>query len=186
MATRRRRRGYIEPLPSGSFRAVVYVGTDPLSGTLRYLRETASTYDDAEHALTKLLGQVDANKHPKTALTVAEAIEQWLDVVKLEETTRDRYEDLIRLYILPKFGAMQAGKVDAELLERFYARLERCRELCNGQPAKAHTCPSAVDQHDSQGALHHSRRIRRGRPLELPGCQPSRIGRRAGSEEDQA
>ena len=97
---------------------MVYIGTDPLDGSLRYLRETAATYDEAELALTKLQRQVDENKHPKSAITVAEAIERWLEIAKLEETTRDRYEDLIRLYILPRLGAMQAGKVDPELDER--------------------------------------------------------------------
>jgi hypothetical protein len=29
---------------------------------------------------------------------------------------------------------MLASKLDAELLERFYARLHRCRELCSGRP----------------------------------------------------
>ena len=58
----------------------------------------------------------------------------------MEDTTRERYEDLIRLYVLPTFGAMLAGKLDAELLERFYARLQRCRELCNGRPRAGHVC----------------------------------------------
>jgi integrase len=141
MAPRNRRgRGYIEPLPSGSFRAVVPCGMDVLTGQRRNLRETAATYPEAEVALTKLQRQVDENKHPKSAITVAEAIERWLEVAKLEETTRDRYEDLIRLYILPTFGTLQAGKIDAELLERFYARLERCRALCKGRPPKGHAC----------------------------------------------
>lgn len=68
------------------------------------------------------------------------AIDQWLEVAKLEPTTRERYDDLIRLYILPTFGDMQAGKLDAELLERFYARLQRCRGLCNGRPPAGHIC----------------------------------------------
>jgi hypothetical protein len=67
MASRRRRRGYIEPLPSGSFRAVVSTGVDPLTGTPRYIRETAQTYDLAEVALTKLLRLVDEQQHPKSA-----------------------------------------------------------------------------------------------------------------------
>ncbi|MDX6396551.1 MAG: hypothetical protein QOJ73_7614, partial [Streptosporangiaceae bacterium] len=29
---------------------------------------------------------------------------QWLDVTELEVTTRERYDDLIRLYILPPLG----------------------------------------------------------------------------------
>jgi hypothetical protein len=140
MGSRRRRRGYIEELPSGSFRAVVYVGIDPLTGRLRYLRETAPSHDAAEVALSKLHQQVDENRHPKSAITMAQALEQWLDVADLEETTRDRYEDLIRLYILPRLGAKQAGAVDAELLERFYARLQRCRDLCSGRPPKGHVC----------------------------------------------
>ena len=35
---------------------------------------------------------------------------------------------------------MPAAKVDAELLERFYARLRRCNKLCSGR-AKDHECP---------------------------------------------
>ena len=49
------------------------------------------------------------------------AVEQRLDVADVQDTTRERYEDLIRLYILPTFGDTMAAKLDAELLERFYA-----------------------------------------------------------------
>jgi hypothetical protein len=73
---RTRRRGYLEQLPSGSVRRRLFIGTDPLTGRPRYLRETC------------------------------------------------------------------ACKLDAELLERLYARLHRCREVCNGRPPKAHTCRS--------------------------------------------
>ncbi|MDN5854028.1 MAG: tyrosine-type recombinase/integrase [Actinomycetia bacterium] len=69
-----------------------------------------------------------------------QAIERWLEVVELEDTTRERYDDLIRLYILPTFGPIQAAKLDAELLERFYARLHRCRQMCGGRPPRGHTC----------------------------------------------
>ena len=134
----RRRRGYIEQLPSGSFRAVVYAGIDPLTGSLRYMRETAKTRAEAEKALTRLQREVDEDKQPKSAIALATAVEQWLEVVELSETTRDRYEDLIRLYILPTFGSMQASRLDAELLERYYARLHRCRDLCRGRPPKGH------------------------------------------------
>ncbi len=57
-----------------------------------------------------------------------------------EDTTRERYDDLTRLYILPTFGDMLASKLDAELLERFYARLHRCRELCTGRTRAGHVC----------------------------------------------
>jgi hypothetical protein len=51
MPSRRRQRGHIRTLPSGSYQAIVYAGTDPLTGKERYLRETAATYGAAEQAL---------------------------------------------------------------------------------------------------------------------------------------
>ncbi len=141
MAGRRARpRGHIERLPSGSFRAKVFAGIDPLTRKRRYLVETAPDERGAERALTKLLGQVDEDRHPKTAITVRQAIEQWLDVAELEDTTRERYDDLIRLYVLPTLGDTLASKLDAELLERFYVRLHRCRELCTGRARAGHVC----------------------------------------------
>jgi integrase len=43
--------------------------------------------------------------------------------------------------VLPTFGALPAARLDAELLERFYARLHRCRVLsCNGKSRGGHVC----------------------------------------------
>ncbi|HMG29079.1 MAG TPA: site-specific integrase, partial [Jiangellaceae bacterium] len=137
---RRRARGHIEQLRSGSYRAVVYVGIDPLTRKERYLKETANSYAQAKVALTRLQREVDEEAHPKTRLTIGQAIQQWLDVAELEDTTRERYDDLIRLYVMPTFGDLPAAKLDAELLERFYARLHRCRELCSGRSRAGHTC----------------------------------------------
>ena len=133
-------RGHIEPLPSGSFRAVVFTGIDPLTRKRQYVRETCTTRGEAEKALTRLQGQVDEHRHPKSSITVTTAVEQWMEVADLEVTTRERYEDLIRLYIVPTFGDLQAGRLDAELLERFYARLHRCKTLCGSRPSRGHTC----------------------------------------------
>ncbi len=162
----RRPRGHIEELASGNFRAIVYAGIDPLTRRQRYLKETTKTYAAAKVALTKLQGQVDDEKHPKTNITVAQAIEQWLDVAKLAETTRDRYDDLIRIYILPTFGTLPAAKLDAEILERFYGRLQRCRALCDGRSRRGHVCRplsgSTVRQihHVISGALERAVRWR--------------------------
>ena len=61
---KRRPRGHIRELPSGSFQVIVYAGADPLTKTPRYLRETLKTYSAAELALTRMQGQVDQNRHP--------------------------------------------------------------------------------------------------------------------------
>jgi len=137
---RRRTRGHIESLPSGSFRAVVYAGADPLTRKPRYLRETHKSYDAARVALTKLQNQVDEDRHPRTDITVRQALRQWLEVADLADTTRERYEDLIRLFILPAFGDQPADKLDARALDRFYARLQQCRDLCSGRRVAGHMC----------------------------------------------
>jgi hypothetical protein len=54
---RRRPRGHIRALPSGNFQAIVNAGIDPLTGKERYLRKTATTYDEAGVTLTRLQGQ---------------------------------------------------------------------------------------------------------------------------------
>lgn len=62
---KRRPRGHIAQLPSGSWRAVVYAGVDPLTGKQRQLRDTATTYEAAEIALTKLQRQVDEDRRTR-------------------------------------------------------------------------------------------------------------------------
>jgi hypothetical protein len=85
-------------------------------------------------------GQVDEDRHPKTDITLGRAIEQWLDVADLEDATRDRYEGLVRIYIAPTPGSLPAARLGAELLERFCARLQRCRRLGSSRPSADHTC----------------------------------------------
>ena len=48
-------KGYIEQLPSGSFRVTVYVGTDPLTGRAIRLKATAKTEQQARIELGRLL-----------------------------------------------------------------------------------------------------------------------------------
>jgi hypothetical protein len=85
---KRRPRGQLEQLPSGSWRATVYVGKDPLTGKRRWLKETAPTYAEAKVALTRLQRQVDEELHPKASITVGRAVEAWLEVADLAATTR--------------------------------------------------------------------------------------------------
>ena len=75
----------------GRFRTVVYAGGDPLTRKPRYLRKTAATYRQAEVELTKLLSQVDEDRHPRTNVTIGQVLDMWLEVVELEDTTGQRY-----------------------------------------------------------------------------------------------
>jgi hypothetical protein len=59
---------------------VVFAGSDPLTRRPRYARETVKTYDEAKKAAVKLQRQVDEDQHPKSSITVRQAIEPWLEV----------------------------------------------------------------------------------------------------------
>jgi hypothetical protein len=88
----------------------------------------------------------------------------------------ERYADLIRLYILPTFGEMQAAKLDAELLERFYARLQRCREMWSGQPRAGHTCRPLSGSTTRKNSLRHTRGAGARRALAAPRSQQGSNG----------
>jgi integrase len=137
---RRRPRGTITELPSGSYRVKVYAGVDPLTGKEHYLRETAKTSAEAEKTRTRLLSQVDERRQPRTQATVGMLLDRWLEVADVEETTLHGYRSKIETHIRPTLGHIKLSKVDAELLETFYARLRRCREQCGGRVRAGHEC----------------------------------------------
>jgi hypothetical protein len=64
--TKRRSRGAIDQLPSGSYRVRVYAGEDPLTGERHDLVETAPTAAAAEKLRTKLLVQLDERRNPRS------------------------------------------------------------------------------------------------------------------------
>jgi hypothetical protein len=59
-------RGHVEQLPSGSFRAVVYAGVDPLTRRPVYIKATARTEKQAPAELGKLLGKASDGRRPES------------------------------------------------------------------------------------------------------------------------
>jgi integrase len=134
---RRRTRGEIEQLPSGSFRVRAYAGIDPISKKRHYRVEVVpagpNAAKQAERVRTRLLAEIDDQRTPRTSATVRQLLGRYLEVVKIEETTRDGYERLIRLHIEPFLGGVAISKVDGEALDSFYAELRTCRAHCRGR-----------------------------------------------------
>ncbi|GAA2103962.1 site-specific integrase [Kitasatospora saccharophila] len=100
----RRRFGSVRRLPSGRWQ-IRY--PDPLTGQLRPGEKTYDTKTDAEVALSVLEAAIvedrwtdpDAGK-----VNFGEYAARWLKERKLEETTRERYETVFRLHIVPVLG----------------------------------------------------------------------------------
>jgi integrase len=139
---KRRRRGEIETLPSGSLRIKVYAGIDPLNGRRHYLSETIPAgpraADEAEKARTRLLNQVDEHRNPRTKATVNQLMDRYLDVLDVDVTTRRSYEGYIRNHIRPLLGKLAVGKLTGETIDSFYSTLRRCRAHCDGRPFIEH------------------------------------------------
>jgi hypothetical protein len=114
----------------------MYAGVDPLTGKRLYL--TDSTTDEAQRILTRFRAEVDEQRNARTRAVFSVAIEEWLKVHELEETTREGYEAHTRNYINPALGDEPVSKISARILEQFYAEPCRCRTRCDGRPAIDH------------------------------------------------
>ena len=155
---RQRQRGSIEDLPSGALRVTVYGGSDPLTGQRHRLREVIppgpTAAADAERARTRLLNQVDEKRNPRTRATVNQLLDRYLDVLDVEDSTRSGYEGYIRRHIRPVLGELQVGRLDAEILDSFYAQLRKCRARCRGRvkidhrTEREHRCDDRCHPHE--------------------------------------
>ena len=132
-------KGYIEQLPSGSFRVTVYVGTDPLTGRAIRLKATAKTEQQARIELGRLLKDASEGRTPESAATVATLLDEYALVAPWDVSTRQTNEGFIRRTIKPALGHIEVRKVRGPILDQLYARLKRCGDLsCTGRPFIEH------------------------------------------------
>jgi len=144
----------------------VRAGIDPATGKELVLTGSATTERDARDVRRRLLVQLADELHARSKASFRMAMEKWLRVHEIEDSTRESYERYARRHLYPVFGDLSVGKVNVEMLEDFYADLRRCSQRCrNGQPA--------ID-HRTTGE-HECRVVRHKRPPGRP---------RAGSTHD--
>jgi integrase len=131
--------GHIEQLPSGSWRAKVYAGTDPLTGREIRLRRTCKTERAAQIELGKLLEQATDGRQPETDATVAKLMDRYAEIADWDLSTRKANEVYIRRIIKPALGHLQVRKIRGPLLDMLYAQLKRCGATgCTGKPFTEH------------------------------------------------
>jgi hypothetical protein len=116
-----RQRGEIEARASGSLRVRVYAGVDALTGRRHYLTESVpagpKAYEEAEKIRRRLVNQVDEQRNPRTKATVNQLMDRYLELLDVEETTLERYEQAIRIHIRPLLGHLPVAKLDGETLQ---------------------------------------------------------------------
>lgn len=108
-----RRFGNIRALPSGRFQAS-YLAPD---GLRRYAPETFETRKEAEDWLTLCEAELlrgewtDPNRG---RLRLRDFAERWVRERKIEEGTRERYRELLRLHVNPYLGDLPLNKISTE------------------------------------------------------------------------
>lgn len=155
MSRRRKRpKGNIEELPSGALRVRVYTGTDPVSKRPHYLKETVppgeNAYAEAEKILTRFLHQVGEKRTPRTNASFNQLLDRYLEVLDVDSSTRRGYLTKINKHVRPVLGDTPIARIDAEVLDSFYAMLRRCRDHCSGR--RRHDCRPLSDS--SVRAIH--------------------------------
>ncbi|MFZ0163293.1 MAG: hypothetical protein WAL12_06890, partial [Trebonia sp.] len=131
--------GHIEQLPSGSWRAKVYAGKDPLTGRELRFRKTRKTEVEAQIELGRLLELARAGRNPDSGVTVAELLDAYVPVAGWDVSTEEANLGYIRRTIKPALGTREVRKVRGPLLDNLYARLQKCGNLaCTGKPFTEH------------------------------------------------
>jgi integrase len=110
---------------------------------------------DARKVRTRLLNQVDEQRNPRTRATVNQLLDRYLEVLDVEQTTRRAYVGYIDKHVRPLLGSMMVGRLNAEVLDSFYATLRVCREHCGGTQLVDHR---TTWEHECRVVRHHSRK----------------------------
>ncbi|OLZ44839.1 tyrosine-type recombinase/integrase [Amycolatopsis keratiniphila] len=157
----KRSKGSVDTLPSGALRVRVYAGADKLTGKPNYLQETVPAGPDAERIADqvqrRLLTSLDEKRHPKTRATIDRILDEHFEHLDVERSTKIRLVRLAKTHIRPLIGAEQAGAMDAERWDRYYAELRRCRDHCANpnftqhRTGRRHTCDARCRPHQCKG-----------------------------------
>lgn len=97
------------------------------AGRRRYARAVRRTRKEAQAALKELQRAADAGLAPGQASTIETYLAWWLDhVVKgtVTDTTIERYDQAIRLWITPSLGAIRLNKLTPAHVQAMLRRLE--------------------------------------------------------------
>ena len=149
-------RGCVEQLPSGSWRARVYAGIDPITEREIRLKATANTDQQAHIELGRLPKEASEGRTPESDATVAKLLDEYAAIAPWDVSTRQTNEGFIRRTLKPALGPMKVRKVRGPVLDKLYAELKRCGDLaCTGRPFTGHrNVPVLViDPHDTPPGL---------------------------------
>ena len=83
----------------GSYQVLVYAGLDPRTGKEIRLTGSAGTESEAKAILRRLRAQVDEERAPKTKASFRAAMDAWLRILDVQESTRESYEQYAPVWL---------------------------------------------------------------------------------------
>ncbi len=104
-------KGCVEQLPSGSWRARVYAGVDPITKREIRLKATAKTEQQAHIELGRLLKEASEGRTPESDATVAKLLDEYAAIAPWDVSTRQTNGGFIRRTIKPALGHLEVRKV---------------------------------------------------------------------------
>ncbi len=119
-------KGHLRERGKGNWWAVVDLGDDPETGKRRqkWLKLASTSKKKAQDELNNLLADIGKGAYvaPST-LTVGEFLERWITSVKpnLAAKTHERYEQVVRLHLIPNLGDIPLGKLGPLQVQQYYA-----------------------------------------------------------------
>ena len=122
-------RGEIKKRSPGSWQIRVFLGRDENGKRIRKNETVRGKKADAERHLREILGEMDHGVVPSVKrYKLAEWLKLWLDDViahSVEQTTIERYEEAIRLHIVPELGNIEISKITPRQVQELQSKLLR-------------------------------------------------------------
>ena len=101
-------KGCVEQLPSGSWRARVYAGIDPITKREIRLKATTKTEQQAHIELGRLLKEASEGRTPESGAMMAKLLDEYAAIAPWDVSTRQTNEGFIRRTIKQLVGHEQA------------------------------------------------------------------------------
>jgi integrase len=122
-------RGHIVKRSKDSYSIKISIGKDPANGKYKYQWVSVKgTKKDAEKRLAELLNQLDNGTFMKPSkTTLGQFLERWLvDYAKPNLSPRgfERYESIVRLYLIPNLGNILLTQIKPEHIQKHYSTLK--------------------------------------------------------------
>jgi integrase len=120
----------------------VYAGRDPLTGRKRYVSRQVpasgrAAMKQAKQIEAQLTAEVGAGRHQRSAMTLAQLLDEWLawresNGKPISPATLHGYRLTVETKIKPALGYLPVAKIDARVLDRFYAALRKAGNARTG------------------------------------------------------